>query len=186
MGFAGVIVIYIVAYLICAAICGAIASSKGRNVIGWVVLGFFFNLTAVIIVACLSNLKEQREKERHAAEENRRLREQLRQLQIKDESFRQHAAARLDAHDEHLQLDTRTLGASLPSAAAIPPQLASGGKAWYYDGGGKTCGPVSQAEMLTLIGQNQIRRETMVWAEHLTEWQTAGRTEPFQAIFRAS
>ncbi|MCL2648427.1 MAG: DUF4339 domain-containing protein [Phycisphaerales bacterium] len=178
---------FLVVGIICAVICGMIASSKGRNIVGWAVLGFLFGIFSLIIVACLPNLKEQQQKERYIAEENRRLREQLRQEQIKGEAFRQHAAARLDAHDQHLNLDTRALGQSLPAGAADTPQLASGDDisvGWYYDRGGNICGPISQVQIFELIRQNQIRRDTMVWAEHLTEWQIAGSTEPFQAEFR--
>ena len=74
--------------IICAVICGLIASSKGRNVIAWVALGFFFSIISLIIVACLPNLAEQVARDNHINEENRRLREQLRQERIKSETFR--------------------------------------------------------------------------------------------------
>jgi len=114
-------------------ICAAIASSKGRSVIGWFFGGFFlgfiifpfFGIIMIILVACLPNLKEKQRREEAIDRENRRLREQLMQEQIKNEAFRRHAAARLDNHDVQLGVDTRSaaplLGAGFPGA----PQLGS-------------------------------------------------------------
>src|SRR5262245_41415653 len=97
----------LVILICCGTITAAIAHSKGRTAIGWFFAGFFIHIIGIIIVVALPNLKEQRFKEEAMERENRRLREQLMQEQIKSEAFRQHAAARLDAHDGHLGLDTR-------------------------------------------------------------------------------
>src|SRR5262245_8301344 len=102
-------------------IAAAIANSKGRSSVGWFFGGFFLGLIGIIIVAVLPNLKEQKFKEEAVERENRRLREQLMQEQIKTEAFRRHAAARLDAHDTHLGIDTRSAASALPGAN---PQLA--------------------------------------------------------------
>ncbi len=111
------------------AIAAAIASSKGRSVIGWFFGGFFLGLIGIIVVAVLPNLKEQKLKEEAMERENRRLREQLMQEQIKSEAFRQHAAARLDAHDGHLGVDTRSVVTALPApdnpAALTNPDLVA-------------------------------------------------------------
>jgi type II secretory pathway pseudopilin PulG len=127
------LVIHLIFALICASIMACIASSKGRSVIGWFFGGFFMGILGflgiigIIIVAVLPNLKEQRFKEEALERENRRLREQLMQEQIKTEAFRQHAAARLDAHDAHLGVDTRAVVTALPSpdnpAALTNPEL---------------------------------------------------------------
>jgi type II secretory pathway pseudopilin PulG len=71
-------------------------------------------LIGIIIVAVLPNLKEQKSKEDAIERENRRLREQLVQEQIKTEAFRRHASSRLDAHDSHIGVDTRSLTSALP------------------------------------------------------------------------
>ncbi|MCC7084600.1 MAG: DUF4339 domain-containing protein [Pirellulales bacterium] len=119
----------LIVMLVFAAVASAIASSKGRSVVGWFFGGFFGGLIGVIIVAVLPNLKEQKFKEEAMERENRRLREQLMQEQIKTEAFRQHAAARLDAHDGHLGIDTRSVVTALPSpenpAALTDPQLVA-------------------------------------------------------------
>ncbi|MCE5326760.1 MAG: DUF4339 domain-containing protein [Planctomycetaceae bacterium] len=112
--------IQLVIAAICGTIAGAIASSKGRSVGGWFAGGFFLGLIGIVIVACLANLKEQAQQQEFAENERRRLREQLRQERIKTETFRRHAAARLDAHDQLAGVDTRQLGLPAPSAM---PQL---------------------------------------------------------------
>jgi len=93
---------------ICGVIAAAIASHKGRNVAGWFFGGFFAGIIGIIIIACLSNRKVERQYRRQAELERHRLREQLRQQRFKDESFRRHSMARLDAHDAALGVDTRS------------------------------------------------------------------------------
>jgi hypothetical protein len=108
------LVIRLIVMVVFGAIAAAIASSKGRSVVGWFFGGFFLTLIGVIIVSVLPNLKEQRSKEEAIERENRRLREQLVQEQIKTEAFRRHASARLDAHDSHIGVDTRSISTALP------------------------------------------------------------------------
>jgi len=105
--------------VISAVICGAIASGKGRSVVAWVLLGLIFTWIAILIVACLSNVKEHQAQLQRAERDRRRLREQLRQERQKTESFRQHAAARLDVHDQTLGIDTRSAQA-LPGSGYDP------------------------------------------------------------------
>ena len=104
---------YIFIYFICGIICALCARSKGRSVIGWFFIGFFFTFIGLIIILVLSNLKDARAKEVHAEMEQRRLREQLRQERLKNEQFRKHTHTRLDSHDEALQMDTRSDPAAL-------------------------------------------------------------------------
>ena len=96
-------------------ICSAIASSKGRNVVGWFFVGLLTAVIGIIIIACMSNLKQEKARIEWAESERRRLREQLRQERTKSESFRQYSTARLDAHDKALDVDTRSV-AALPGA----------------------------------------------------------------------
>lgn len=102
------LIIGLVIRFIFAVITAAVAKSKGRSVLGWFFCGLLFALLATIIVACLPNLKEKRRREEYLDQQNRRLREQLMQEQIKNEAFRRHAAARLDSHDQQLGVDTRS------------------------------------------------------------------------------
>ena len=105
--------------LVCGLIAAAIASSKGRSAIGWFFGGFLLGIVGVIIVACLSNRKEEQAYRASADREQRRLREQLRQERLKNEAFRQHATHRLDTHDQSLGVDTR-------STPGLPGQGPSG------------------------------------------------------------
>ena len=185
--------------VICAIICGIIANSKGRSVGGWAALGFFFGLIPLIIVACLPNLNEQTQRDAYIDQENRRLREQLRQERIKSEAFRQHASARLDAHDQHLGLDTKqasqALGVGTQTAEQLgggaegtldPAQPGAGGEntpRWYYGREGRTLGPVKSSEISELIRLQIISRETLLWCETMADWQPARQVAVFAESF---
>lgn len=125
-----ILVVMVIWFGLFATLGVVIARTKGRNAVGWGVGMFFsaihplFWIPALIVLCCLSNLKTERAKEQRIERENRRLREQLRQEQIKTESFRQHTAARLDAHDGELGIDTRH---TLPDSASTPAQLEAFG-----------------------------------------------------------
>jgi hypothetical protein len=160
---------------ICGTIAAAIAGSKGRNIIGWFFVGFLTSLIGVIIAAVMSNLNEERRHRNHAASERRRLQEQLRQEKMKNESFRQHSAARLDLHDRVLGVDSRAQaglagGAQTPllEAAPIPPPRPDE-TPWFYESGGTTQGPVSRSTLLQLARQGTIASSTLVWAQGM-EW----------------
>ncbi len=125
--------VWLVVYPIMGIAAAAIASSKGRNVAGWFFGGLFLGIIGIVIVAVLPNLKAQREQQEYVDREQRRLREQIRQEQLKVEALRRHSLSRLDAHDHILGVDTRE-GAALPGGepsrgllpgaapgAALPP-----------------------------------------------------------------
>ena len=99
--------------LIFGIICAAIANSKGRSVIAWFFIGFFFGIFGLIILLVVGNLKDARQKEMEMKTEQRRLREQLRQERIKNDQFRKHTQVRLDTHDNALGLETRSIQALL-------------------------------------------------------------------------
>lgn len=112
-----VLLIQLIVLTICGAIAAAIASNKDRSGIGWFFGGFFLGIIGIVIIAVLPNLKEQRSKEVALERENRRLREQISQEQVKGEAFRRHASERLDTHDVHLGLDTRATNPLLAGRA---------------------------------------------------------------------
>ncbi|MCY2927236.1 MAG: GYF domain-containing protein [Planctomycetota bacterium] len=180
-----------------AVIGGIVASAKGRNVVAWVVLGFLFGLIGVLIVCCLPNVKEQRADRDRIELEHRRLREQLRQERMKNESFRQYAAGRLDAHDQVLGVETRTAqalpppGESSPEQALAamaggeldpiplveaPPQarspqpMAAAATGWYYELNGAQQGPVSGREIKALLDSARIHAATLVCTKGMTDW----------------
>jgi hypothetical protein len=177
------IIIGLMVRLAFAVGCAMIASSKGRNVAGWFFLGLIFSCIALIIVICLSNLQQEEARWSAQEVEQRRLREQLRQEQMKNEALRQHTIARLDQHDVHLGIDTRetapllTLGGQpmqptpLPPPGTPPPLLPD--ENWYTAENQTQQGPFSLALLRTRIQQGTLPPGTLVWAEGMTEWKPA-------------
>src|SRR5688572_17514333 len=119
----------LVSGVICGPVCAAIAHSKGRNALGWFFVGLFFNVLGVVISLVSSNIQRLEHVRLRQDDENRRLREQLRQERIKHDSLREYTMRRLDAHDQVLGLDTRSLPA-LESrqnvAGYLPPGEGNG------------------------------------------------------------
>lgn len=174
-------VFQLVIMAICGAIAAVIAANKGRSAVGWFFGGFFLGLIGIIVVAVISNKKQEQEQRLHVAREQRRLREQLRQERIKNEAFRSTAAARLDAHDQHLGLDTRG-AAALPQGQQAAAQLTSGaeGTLWYFEVNGETKGPVNEAQIKSLLRAQQISPNTLLWSEDLAEWTPLRQVAAFR------
>jgi hypothetical protein len=192
--------------LIFAAIVAIIASSKGRSPIGWFFIGFFTNIIGLILILVLSDLKEEQAQRMRVEQENRRLREQLRQERLKQESFREYAQRRLDVHDDQLGVDTRTLTA-LPQPEPLPLAPANGQEgqangqerqpqspvqpanapfprpiAWYYERNGETRGPVAGETIRQMLVDGELRSATLVWAEHLKDWIPAAEAPEFRGL----
>jgi hypothetical protein len=180
--------------LILGAITAAIAATKGRSIVGWFFVGFLLGLIGLIIVLCMSNLEEERARQARMDTEQRRLRERLRQEQLKNEAFRQHAARRLDVHDRQLGVDTRPPGPSalagggnhgtaLPSpqrTAVMPPDEdafaqedgeSTNASHWYYEINGQTYGPEARRRIVELLQAGEISRHTLLCAEGDQTWQ---------------
>lgn len=180
MGDGGELLVRLLIMAVFGGITAAIASSKGRNTVGWFFIGFFFGCIGLVIILCLSNLHEEQAKWDAQAVEQRRLREQLRQEQLKNETFRQHTAARLDVHDRTLGVDTRQSAPALPAAPAFipssgPPTPPAGlpDNHWYTHEGGSQQGPYTFALLHKRARQGSLQPDTMVWAEGMKEWQAA-------------
>ena len=185
------------------AIAAAIASGKGRTPVGWFFGGFFIGLIGIIIIACLSNLNEEQARLKRDQEEKRRLREQLRQEQMKNESFRDYTMQRLDAHDEALQIETRnvqaqpaltggTTGAgkyfNKDVATAPPPDSPEVPEAleeeWYYSKEGRRLGPLSLHELQQMAAAGEIAPDTLVWSESMADWAAAGEVPKLASTIR--
>lgn len=184
MGDGSELLVRLLIMAVFGGITAAIASSKGRNVVGWFFIGFFFGCIGLIIILCLSNLREEQARWDAQAVEQRRLREQLRQEQLKNETFRQHTAARLDVHDRTLGIDTRQSAPALPAAppsspafipSAGPPTPPDGLSAdnWFTNEGGSQQGPYTYALLHKRARQGSLPPDTLVWAEGMKEWQPA-------------
>ena len=189
--------------IICGIICSRIANSKGRNGTAWFFLGIMFGVFAIIFISFLSNEREQYFYREHVARENRRLKEQLKQEQVKSEAFRGHVARRLDTHDHVLRVDTRqgpaigaanTAGLELeddsafvqpcvpgPSKYVVPGrQAVAQAESWYYDGMGKQVGPISKDDLMALLGSRQIHWTTLVWRAGFPKWVQARDVQDLQ------
>jgi len=112
---------------IAGIIAACIANAKGRNVVGWFFGGFFLGIIGIVIIACLSNRKDEMRRGQHADRERRLLREQLHQERLKSQAFQQYANARLTKHDQVLEIDTSS-HQSLPNLQPVDtPNLGAGG-----------------------------------------------------------
>ncbi len=171
-------------YLVSGGITAAIASSKGRNALGWFFLGFFFSCFAIIILLVLPNLKEIKAKEERLEEENRRIREQVRQEQMRLEAFRQQTNLRLERHDQALQLDTSPRADAplgLGSGLGVPPSLPDSADGqlpvWFYAIGANRCGPVTLGAVRALFVGGEVNPDTLFWRSGMHDWQ-AGKNVP--------
>ncbi|MFW5857558.1 MAG: DUF4339 domain-containing protein [Planctomycetota bacterium] len=175
------ILIHLIFPVIFGSVSSLVARSKGRNAIGWFFGGFFLGLLGLIIICVLSNLKEEAAKEKRVRRENRRLREQLRQEQIKGESFRRHAAARLDAHDQQLNLDTRQAAPALTTAAGPQPDALpepvdtletaeANAPEWFYEEEGEAVGPLPRRELRARVRSGELDAGALVWNESMEDW----------------
>lgn len=181
-----------VVLLIIGLACAAIANGKGRNPVGWFFIGFFFGLIGLIIACVVSNERERQRMHAGAAAERRRLREKLRQEQMKNETYRQHTQARLDVHDDAIGIDTRR-PAALAAGAAQRADMLEGGppatppppgrKEWHYDMSGESRGPVSEAAIRKGLADGKIDGTTLVWREGMADWQAVSEVGAFRSSF---
>lgn len=194
--------------LVFAIVTAVIASNRGRNAVGWFFFGLFAGWIALVVVLVMPNLREQNSYRERVNLENMRLREQIRQERMKSESFRLNTSARLDAHDEHLGVDTRQ---ALPQPESYGPGLLenrSGGeqfqqvadaadgftgpqpiaseRQWYYEQQGETCGPVSESQLQAMAQNGHVSGENLVWTEGMTDWARADAVPTFQPLIQRS
>lgn len=135
------------------------------------------------------NFEEQAKRDANQVEQ-RRLREQLRQEQLKVEALRQNTTARLDRHDQALGIDTKEEGTptSLPpprpadqsprltvSPPPVTPRAPEGfpEQEWYFAEEGSQLGPFPWQEIYQEARSGRIKAETMVWVSGLPEWKPA-------------
>ena len=104
-------------------ITSAIAVHKGRSAVGWFFVGFLTGCIGLIIICCMPHATENVARLNHMETEHRRLQEQLKHEQLRNESFQSHTRTRIDAHDSALSMGTRQIG------------HAGGGPAGYIAGG---------------------------------------------------
>lgn len=185
MGNGEEVIIRLVFMLVFGGITSAIAASKGRNAVGWFFGGFLLGCIGLVIILCLSNLKEEQARWDSQQVEQRRLREQLRQEQLKNEALRQHSLARLDMHDQKLGIDTRLTAPSLNPGPSQPmlAQLSMGqepdppdglpAEGWYLSENATQQGPYLWVLLHRRARQGTLKPESLIWVEGMTDWKPA-------------
>lgn len=157
--------------LLFAIICAVLASSRGRNPVGWFLLGLFFSVIALVVLAVIPDLKEEERKEQHRGRRSDRLEEQVRQERQRREALADHTLARLDAHDRHAGIDTRAAAPPPLPAEAVVSQIEA--EIWFYEEAGESRGPVTEAELKDRLRDGRLRRGALVWCEGMADWTPA-------------
>ena len=57
---------------------------------------------------------------------------------------------------------------------------------WFYAAGGMKIGPINQSEIVALLRDGTIRRDTVVWHDGMFDWKPACETELWENIVRGS
>ena len=205
--------IVFIIWLVCGGISAAIASSKGRSAVGWFFGGVFLGLIGIIIIACLSNLNEERNRRNYVDWQQRRTQEQIYQEQVKNQAFQQYTASRLDQHDQHLGLNTRpanqnlTYGGDgnqnfLPNQgqvvaggyqqqaqppAQIPqaqPQAATPGSTWHViASNNQQLGPLSAQQIMSLINEKRLTRSSLAFSQQRNTWCPISEIQELVGLF---
>jgi len=174
------LVIRLIIMVVFGAITAAIADSKGRSAVGWFFVGFLFPCIGLIIAIAMSNLKEQEAQRQQMMDEQRRLREQLRQERIKSGAIHTGMDKRIDLHDEALGMNTRQIGptetelAQLGSsdvAESISPDLASFKECkWLVKLGRHSGGHLSFDRLNQVYRMGDVDENTFVRWTGMQEW----------------
>ncbi len=169
------LVIQLIFMVVFGFICAAVAAGRGRSAVGWFFVGFFFSCLGLILLLVLPDPRKEEARFLRQAQENRRLREQLKkERQVSDQ--RHHGVERrLGAHDQALGMDTSAatqIGAGEAAPAELPPPLPDGAS-WYFAKGGQRQGPTSVGEVRRLLRAGEIDDDTLVWRQGMADWQPA-------------
>lgn len=166
--------------LLCLALVVAtIAHSRGRNPVGWFLLGIFFSLIALLLVVLLPNLREEAEREDLHRGEQERLKEEFKAERGRVRTRLAEAEARLDRHDRLAGVDTRpepllSGAAAQAPGGVMPPLPASSAPRWYFEFEGQPRGPEALSSLRLRLARGEIGPGTLVWREGLEDWMPAG------------
>ena len=188
----GILVIQLIVVLVCGAISAAIASSKGRSGVGWFFGGVFLGLIGIIIIACLSNLNEERNRRNYVDWQQRRTQEQIYQEQVKNQAFQQYTASRLDQHDQQLGLNTRPANQNLTYGTGgeqnyLPDQQGQANtqaSAWHViDSNNQRLGPLSVQQITSLINEQRLTRSSLTWSQLKNAWCPISEVQELAGLF---
>ena len=155
------------------AICAAIATNRGRSPLGWFFIGIIGGCIGLILVLVLPDLKKEEETKRREKRLRGKLQEELAQERMKNQAFRGHATNRLDSHDEHIGVDTRTAAGGTLPPPIVPEELDQGipSSGWHIVLPGlESEGPLSLSEMRDRVTGEELSEKTLVWHESLEDW----------------
>lgn len=171
-----VLLIQLGAMVLIGAICAAIASNRGRSPLGWFFIGVVGGCIGLILVLVLPDLKKEEETKKREKRLRGKLQEELTQERMKNQAFRGHATNRLDAHDEHSGLDTRTAAGGVLPPPPIPEELEEGipTAGWHIVlPGMESEGPLDLNEIRDRLMNEEVSEKTLVWHESLDDWVPA-------------
>ncbi|MFK5955233.1 MAG: DUF4339 domain-containing protein [Planctomycetota bacterium] len=161
------------AWAILGVICAFIAKNRGRSPLGWFFIGLVGGCIGLILVLVLPDLKKEAETKNREKRLRNKLQEELMQERMKNQAFRGHATNRLDAHDEHLGVDTRAAAGSVLPPPLVPEELDEGvpKSGWHIALPGQDSeGPFTLAEMKHRLQSGALSNKTLVWHESLEDW----------------
>ena len=176
-------------------LCALVASGRGRNPLGWFVVGFFFPCIGLVILLVLPDLKADDDQQRRLHTENRRLREQVRKE--RHVTQQRHAATqrRIDVHDRALDVDTAPMVEEVDAEqlAAPPPRQPSSEERevleralWFYLAEkDEQIGPMPFAELRRVWRDGRIGASTYVWREGMADWLPLREVPGLEGEFRA-
>jgi membrane protease subunit (stomatin/prohibitin family) len=75
---------------------------------------------------------------------------------------------------------------SEPGGAASSPPPLPGGKSYYVAVDGKQQGPFDMSALVRRASEGQLTRETLVWAQGMTDWKPAGQVDDLDALFAST
>jgi len=156
-------------------IAGLLARPRGRNPIGWFLLGFVGGPFAPLLLFALPNPRDWLKREEHERRERRRLWELLTMERLKNQASRGYALRRIDTHDEVLGVDTRSVVGGPVLVPFTPAPVLDAGppkERWYVAApGGPARGPIDLPGIEERIRSGEFDESTLVWHETLSDWK---------------
>jgi len=183
--------------LLIGGVTAYVASTKGRNVVGWFVVGFFFNCIGLVLILVIGDEGAQNDLKR----ENRRLREKLRMDRTVADRRHRETEKRLEVHDVALGVDTSTPAERIEEHAEEPmpggplaeesntPSRAANVRFyqvhWHYALDSEQQGPVSFEELRDLWIDGVLNSQSLVWNKRLSNWKSIGQVRDLEGELRA-
>jgi len=185
----GIVAIYFFVYFAFGIVCALVANSRGRSPVGWFFIGVIGNCIALIILLVIPDLKVEAEKERRLRQENRRLRELLKNDRQVSDARHEDLNQRVDVHDRALGLDTKPQigGAANPELGEGPVSFASQCEEadWYFLKGEEQVGPMDFGAFKQRWRVGEFGASTLVWASFMQDWEALAQVQGLEDTLRA-